>query len=415
MRATVGLSAEQTVVRGVLVSCTPEDGAPEKVLRTIEEQVADGVDAVPGVLDRIVAAVAPDIRIENVAVVYRTAEERRALVTNLSTGGWSSASLVSVRSALLAAVREVPGQEKYGPVLIVETVDRRTSFAVVDAARAQVLASDTWQPGIVGAESADAAVIRIRSQCDSPSTRPEAVLLCGAAAGIPAVAAAFDKGFGVPVLQAPAAATMAARGAALVASGQIEESDPGASGASAAGLRRPVLIAAAIVAVLGATGFAVAQIGDDHPAAHVVAESSAPAGTVPSTSVSAAASVSAAPTIEPVAPPETPAAAEREQIPAPMPPPAVPPVPINPRPTAPPRPTTTVKPEPAESAPQEAQAPAEEQAPEAPPAPSKVGEPDGNGLFPGESPPPAAGADPEVTRQWWDNHWALKQRWLNGG
>lgn len=386
MRATVGLSAEQTVVRGVLVSCTPEDGALEKILRTVEEQVADGVDAVPGVLDRIVAAVAPDIRIENVAVVYRTAEERRALVTNLSTGGWSSASLVSVRSALLAAVREVPGQEKYGPVLIVETVDRRTSFALVDAARAQVRASDTWQPGIVGAESADAAVIRIRSQCDSPSTRPEAVLLCGAAAGIPAIAAAFDKGFGVPVLQAPGAATMAARGAALVASGQIEESDPAASATSTARLRRPVLIAAAIVAVLGATGFAVAQIGDDHPAAKVVAESSLPATTVPSTSVSAA------PTIEPVAPPpESPVAAEMERLPAPMPPPGVPPVPINPRPTAPPRPTTTVKPEPSESVPQqEAQAPAEEQAPEAPPAPSKVGEPDGNGLFPGSPrrPPP---------------------------
>ncbi|MET7767175.1 hypothetical protein [Nocardia sp. NPDC005366] len=409
MRATVGLSVEQTAVRGVIVSCTPEDDAPEPVLRTVEEPVADGAGAVPGVLDRIVAAVAPDIRIENVAVVYRTVEERRAIVSRLSAGGWSSASLVSLRSALLAAVRAVPGQERYGPVLVVETVDRRTSYALVDAARTRVLASDTWQPGIIDAESAAAALTRIRQQGDSPSSRPQAVLLCGAAAGVPAIAAAFDSGLGVPVLQVPGAATMAARGAALIASSQIEDPDRETSPAVRARLRRPVLIAAAVIAVLGATGLAVAQIDDNHPAASRAGDlSTEPAVTPP-------------PPVVPISPAILPV----EPVPPVPPVPPVQPAPELPAPESNSPTETTAPPEPVEPDQQPALAvapepPADQQAPPdeaqpVQPGTTKVGAPDGNGLFPGESAPPPAGADPEVARQWWDNHWSLKQRWLNDG
>ncbi|MBJ8346748.1 hypothetical protein [Antrihabitans sp. YC2-6] len=48
---------------------------------------------------------------------------------------------------------------------------------------------------------------------------------------------------------------------------------------------------------------------------------------------------------------------------------------------------------------------------EAAPSTTRVGNPDGSLLFPGEAPPPA---DPAQLQQWVGNHLAMKMRWLQG-
>ncbi|MBH0776962.1 hypothetical protein [Nocardia bovistercoris] len=416
MRATVGISAEQSVVRGVLVSCGPQEGEPVAEPRTFTEQVTEVEGAVPRALDAIVADAGPDVRIENVAVVYRTAEERKAFVGELSEGGWRSASLVSSRSALSAAARQVRGLARYGSVLVLEVLDTRASYALLGPDRARVLASDTWTPGIADADSARAALPRVREWWDDATGAPEAVLLCGAAA-VAAVAAALEDGLGIPVVIAPDPADAAAKGAALIAGGQVDEESEAPAAVAVGGIRvrRPVLIATvavAVAAVLGATGFAMAQIRSDHPENTESTVSSSVASSVASTTT-------VAPTTESViapAPPPEPAPPVDPPPPEPAAAPEAPPVvpaytaPAHaPRRTPSPAPTTTEEP-PVEEPPAAEPPPA----PAPPPAPSKVGAPGSGGLFPGESPPPAAGSNPEAERQWWDNHWSLKERWLSG-
>ncbi|NMN99255.1 hypothetical protein [Antrihabitans stalactiti] len=69
---------------------------------------------------------------------------------------------------------------------------------------------------------------------------------------------------------------------------------------------------------------------------------------------------------------------------------------------------TAVAPQVAEPAPQVVQeAPAE-------PVQTRVGQPDGSLLFPGEPPPPPLIQDPGAFQQWMGNHLDLKVKWLEG-
>ncbi|MGW4368173.1 hypothetical protein ACWEKT_21275 [Nocardia takedensis] len=412
MRATVGISAEQTVVRGVLVPCGPGEEAGLAEPRTFEYRVADAAGAVPGVLDRIVAEVAPDIRIENVAVVYRGSEERKAVVSDLAAGGWRSASMVSLRSALAAALTDLPAVARYDTVAVLETVGRSSAVVLVGPDRGRVLAYDSWQPGLLDAASVADALPRLRKNWDDPESRPDAVALCQEGLEAAAIAAALDRKLPVPVLRIPDGAYVAARGAALIAAGQIDEAEPAAV-VTGVRWRRPALAAAAAALVLGGAGFAVAQlVGDrDSTAAEgPVASSSGPASAVEAAATSTSTTRTPEPTTPPVIVPPPPDMAPAEQA-APEPAPA--PAPQRPAYTRP-RPTTVNTPPPPEPEPAEPEPEAPPVEPQ-PPAPTKVGAPDGNGLFPGESPPPAPGSDPDAARQWWDNHWSLKERWLSGG
>ena len=48
------------------------------------------------------------------------------------------------------------------------------------------------------------------------------------------------------------------------------------------------------------------------------------------------------------------------------------------------------------------------------PAQTRVGQPDGSLLFPGEAPPPPLINDPAAFQQWMGNHLDLKARWIEG-
>lgn len=88
--------------------------------------------------------------------------------------------------------------------------------------------------------------------------------------------------------------------------------------------------------------------------------------------------------------------------------PAAPAVPMVRVPTAAPI-ATAVVPQVVEPAPQKVQteAPAE-------PVQTRVGQPDGSLLFPGEAPPPPLIQDPGAFQQWMGNHLDLKVKWLEG-
>ncbi|MFE9581226.1 hypothetical protein ACFYO1_32970 [Nocardia sp. NPDC006044] len=383
--ATVGISAERTVVRGVLLIGEFVADARPHLLRAVTEQVDDGqvTAAVATVLDRLTGD--SDLPIDDVAVLYRTADERRALVTFLATRKWQSASLVSIRSALLAVVQDAPGLEAFGTVLAIETLGDHTCCAVVGPDRARILAADSWPAGLHDAESAGRAVSRMWPLLDTIAVRPDVVVLCGAAAAEAEISTVLHNAFGVEVRRLPDFVNAPARGAALVAAEQIRNLPvpvPREHGRS----RRVMLSAAALIVLLGGSAFTVAALHTERtPAVHVLDASAKPTPPEPITSD----------TPPPDRLPSTTEPAEPTSTPPVVVPPARTTDRVEPSPP-PPRSSTSLE-------------------PPAPPTSTTVGAPDANWLFPGESPPPPAGSDPAAVRAWWDNHVALKQRWLNGG
>ncbi|MEV6560249.1 hypothetical protein AB0M22_31335 [Nocardia sp. NPDC051756] len=382
--ATVGISAERTVVRGVLLSGEFTAGMRPNLLRHVDQQVGGepSTEVIVAVLDRLTGEAGPHI--DDVAVLYRTADERRALVTYLASRKWRSASLVSIRSALLAVVQCTPELAAFDTVLVVEALRDSTCCAIVGPDRARILASDSWTAGMHDAESAGRAVAQFWPVLDALSVRPDAVVLCGAAAADPEIATVLDTAFAVPVRRLPDFANAAALGAALVAAEQLRN-EPVPAPRRHHRPRRLLLSAAALAALLGASSFTIAQLRTEHtPVVHVLEAATKPA--LPETITS-----------------DTPAPAQPPIADEPDEPTWVPPV------TRPPTRTTTDRvdpPPPASSISPE---------PTLPPTSTTVVAPNGDWLFPGESPPPPSGSDPAVVRAWWDNHLALKQRWLNGG
>ncbi|MFD8250749.1 hypothetical protein [Nocardia sp. NPDC059691] len=405
MRATVGISAEQAVVRGVMVSSTARRGTRPAVLREIEQPVEHSTAAsVAATLDALTSAAGSRTEIDDVAVAYRTVAERRAIVSQLSSATWRSSSLVSTKTALLALLEEMPGLGEYDTLLVSEVVGYHTSYLVAGPNRGEILVSGTWSSGVVDAESADSAVDRIRPALEAAALRPDAVVLCGASAGDPDVVSALRTGLDAPVIVVPDHANAAAYGAALVAAAPFRRAaEPAVADRRHGG--RVILAGAAVAALLGGAAIAVAQAREDRPADAEIggpAEASltAPQPVDPNpalatpTPAAERAPVSIVPeaavTPEPYPEPPAPHPANAQaQLPLPVPPGPEPP-PAEQQPPPHPR-TTTEYPEPTTAA-----------------------APNDTFLFPGESPPPPWNADPAAVQAWWDNHAKLKESWLNG-
>ncbi|MEV2219260.1 hypothetical protein AB0E01_05225 [Nocardia vinacea] len=400
--ATVGISVEQAVVRGVVLAA----GQPEIVLRSVQRRPGGGAvgAAISGLLDGFADELGDDTGVEDVAIVYRSVAERRSIVSELAAGKWASSSLVSDRSALAVLAREERGLDEFGTVLVLELVEGQTSFVLLGPARDTVSAADSWACGPVDADSAGHMISRISPILDSVDV--DAVAVCGSGADDPDIATVLQVGFEAPVILVPDYADAAARGAALIAAERLREL-PVVVPRNGRRKRRLLLGAAAVATVLGASGIAVAQILDDPgEAIGRAAESLSP-------STPAAAIPSAPITIE-SAPPTAPTAIE------PTPQQLAPMAPTRPPARRTPPATTTQTTEPGAAPTTEStpgSAPPTEPGATTTEAPTSttVGAPDGNWLFPGESPPPSLNADPEVIRAWWANHWMLKERWLHGG
>ncbi|MBF6341315.1 hypothetical protein IU450_36355 [Nocardia abscessus] len=423
MRATVGISAEQTVVRGVMLSSTAPQGTRPTVLREVEQPVEHSIAAsVAAAIDALTADAGSDTdtdtEIDDVAVAYRTVAERRSIVSQLSSAAWRSASLVSIKTALLALLEDLPGLEKYGPLLVLEIVGYHTSYLVVGPNRDHILASDSWMSGVVDANAAGLAVDRIQPSLAAAGLRPDAVVLCGCSAGNPEVVSALRLGLGLPVIAAPDYANAAAYGAALVAAAPFRSAPatPVASDRRRTG--RAILIGAAAAALLGGGAVAVVQERAESPANSEIGPAQAP--------VSAAQLIDPNPAAVPPAPAgeqvpvATPPAAE--YTPQPYPEQAVPPPPapqpaeaqeqfpvVPPVPPAPGPPPADQQPPSGHHRPTTTESPVPPVQP-----PSTAAAPDDTFLFPGESPPPPWNADPAVVQAWWDNHWKLKESWLHG-
>ncbi|MET9486538.1 hypothetical protein [Nocardia sp. NPDC006630] len=394
MRFFGGISAERSVVRGALLPDPAGRQRDSPASSVLEQPVRD--EPVDTVVLEVLDALARDApEISDVAVVYRTVTERRATVSALADGKWQRASHVSIKVALLALAQEAAGT---GNLMVLELLDHHTAFVLATPRRTQIMAADSWSTGVVDAPSTQEAIGRIRPILDAMGLRPDAVLVCGSALADPAVAEAVRLGFTMPVTEAPDAANAAARGGALVVAGQSRQLEAEVP----KGNRRPGLVllgVAVAAATLAATGFTLVQIRE-HTAA-VAQVHMTPAGS----------SAALPPTTQAPAPIPPPAVATDNPAPIPAPDPVTDnPAPVAttpPKHTHPPRPTTT---EPAQTT-----TTTDPTTPDAPPTSTKVGAPDANWLFPGESPPPPAGSDPARIQAWWDNHLALKDRWLHGG
>ncbi|MGK8507389.1 hypothetical protein ACRS5S_04800 [Nocardia asiatica] len=416
MRATVGISAEQAVVRGVLLSSTARRGTRPKVLREVERPVEHSTAAsVAATLDALTAADGAGAEIDDVAVAYRTVAERRAIVSQLSSAAWRTSSLVSAKTALLALVEDLPGPTEHDTLLVLEVVGYHTSYLVVGPNREDVRAWDSWSSGVVDAATAQSAISRIQSALEAAGLLPDAVVLCGSSVRDPDIASALRQGFPGPVVVAPDYVNAAAYGAALVAAAPFRSTPTAPPVAHRRHVGRGILAGAAAAALLGGAAVAVVQAREDRPANEQVGGP----GQAP---VPVAQPVEPNPVAAPPAPaPEVvPVAPDSAAVPGPYPGPPVPPQPapqppiapaempvepIIPPAPAPPleqqptpdrhRPTTTISPEPT-----------------APP-PTTAAAPEEPFLFPGESPPPPWNADPAVVQAWWDNHWKLKESWLH--
>ncbi|MBF6166794.1 hypothetical protein IU486_18840 [Streptomyces gardneri] len=420
MRATVGISAEQAVVRGVMLSSTARQDSRPTVLREVERPIEHSTAAsVAATLDALTACAEPGAEIDDVAVAYRTVAERRAIVSQLSSAAWRSSSLVSTKTALLALIEDVPGLARYATLLVLEVVGYHTSYLVVGPNRDEPLAVDSWASGVVDADTAGLAIERIQANLDAAGLLPDAVVLCGSSVGDPDVVSALRLGFTAPVIVAPDYANAAAYGAALVAAAPFRIASDAPRVPERRHSGRALMAGAAAAALLGGAAIAVVQAREDRPAnAQIGGPVQAP--------VSAAHPAEPNPPVLPPAPPVEQAlvapAPDVVSTPWPYPGPPVPPAPGPPPanvqgempvepiiPPAPPPPllnqptpyrhrptTTTISPE-----------------PPAPP-PATAAAPDEPFLFPGESPPPPWNADPAVVQAWWDNHWKLNESWLHG-
>ncbi|MFR9751698.1 hypothetical protein ACL02S_11765 [Nocardia sp. 004] len=397
MGVTVGISAEQAVVRGVMLLFEARQGAGPIVLREIEQPVGNSIAAsVAATLDALVSAAGPRAKIDDVAVTYRTVAERRAIVSQVSG---QSPSLVSIRTALLALLDDLPGPAKYGTVLVLEVSATHTSYFVTGPQRDALLASDSWAFGVVDSDTAAQVVSRVRPTLDAAGLAPAAVVLCGSAAGNPEIVSALRLGLDVPVIGGPDFVYAAAYGAALVAATRAGNTPVAPIPAEPRRTGRVLVATAAVAAVLGGAVLTIMQLRTEH------SEPKSP------TAASAAASPWSAATTEPH--PETRPHQVNEPVPAPPAPPAEPiPPPAEPYPSEEEQeegiPHEPVPPQAAPAAPVAPAAPAA-----APPA-NNIGTTNHIFLFPGEPPPPPWNAAPTAVHDWWDNHTRLTERWIHG-
>ncbi|WP_280235649.1 hypothetical protein [Nocardia cyriacigeorgica] len=193
-----------------------------RVAATAGDGKAELADTVARALDRIAAEIGSSGEIAGIAVAYRDAAERRAIVTRLASGPWRSASLVSTKSAHLSVAGAMTWLNEFDNLLICEVVPGYQAFTLVDQGRSRVLAATGHSGAVVTMETMRAAVTVARDQLDAAEVRPDAVVLIGTGADQPAVTGAV-AGFGAPVIPCMIAGSAPAIGAALFAMDDLVE------------------------------------------------------------------------------------------------------------------------------------------------------------------------------------------------
>ncbi|MEU8894832.1 hypothetical protein [Nocardia sp. NPDC048505] len=220
---TLGVSTERGAVHAVALAESGER-LPERVLlhrvaKTPGDSKAEVAATVHNLLTRIAAEVEDELEIAGAAIAYRDAAERRAVVTELASGPWHTASLVSTKAAHLSVAGAMTWLDEFDDLVVCEVVPGYQAFTLVDRYRGRVLAA-TSQTGGATEESLGTAVTAAWDQFEAAAVRPDAVVLIGSAADAPAVRAAVD-GFGAPVLPCRLARTAPAVGAALFAMADV--------------------------------------------------------------------------------------------------------------------------------------------------------------------------------------------------
>ncbi|WP_157115785.1 hypothetical protein [Nocardia puris] len=264
--ATVGVSTDISVVRVVLLpnprsdgpSGGPSGGPPEQIDREVDRAgPAAAVTAVLGDLaDRTLSL------IENIAVTYRTPGERRELVTHLGAGRWRTTSLVSVRAALLAFVREHRELDRFGTLLGLEVSERELTYLVTGPSRERVLAAGAWKRGD---DAAAEAFDHVHPALITHGLRIDGIALFGTKRLRPALREQVARAFDAETVTLDGPPDPAALGAAVIAAGQLPEDEPATvllddDTRRAAGLL-PVGIA--LATLLGLAGPTVAHLTDD--------------------------------------------------------------------------------------------------------------------------------------------------------
>ncbi|MGV9817059.1 hypothetical protein [Nocardia xishanensis] len=423
--ATVGVSADRRTVRGVLLFHPTADEPASARLDEVEQEIgaATAAETIPEVLEALADRTLS--LIENIALTYRTVDERRAIVTQLATGRWRTSSLVSVRAALLAFVRDVPSLDRFETILVLEVADRDMTFVLTDAGRSRILGSGTWR---AGSEPAAEAYDRVRPTLLAQGLTVDGVALCGGPVTLELLGDC-ERAFGVPAVIVDDPRAAAALGAARIAAAQLPEDaghdyDPSGATAIAAERRRAGVllpVGAAAAAVLAASGIAVAHVTDEGVWARTpdqkTSQAQAPATPDPGELTAPIVIESTIPAPATGVPQNsvrpTPHAAARPIDPGD---PADPFDPNDPRPRSQ---TATVEPTqydgPAIRDAEPATPGTEPAATPAVPTTTAVGAPNDEGLFPGESPRPPEGSDPAAISAWWENHLRLNQLWMQGG
>ncbi|NKY30767.1 hypothetical protein [Nocardia gamkensis] len=393
---TLGVSTERGAVHAVALA----DGKKladrvllRRVVRADGDGKADVAAAVEAALSALAAGLGSEWAIGGVAVAYRDAAERRAIVTRLAAGPWHSASMVSVKSAHLSVASMMTWLEAHDNLLICEVVPGYQAFTLVDRGRRRVLAA-VGQAGRATPRSLGMGVAAAWEQLDAADARPDAVALIGSAGAGSVVLAAVEK-FGAPVIPCTIGAFASAAGAAL--SVRLEQ-DTCADSVSEPHRARGGVAVFAAAGVL-ASGMVVGG-------SYLLNDSSRPAPTVVSDARIEGAGASHP--ADQVRPADTEAhessdgplgsgadaGATGVQFP-------------EPRWGAAPRPLPLVAAD-ATNGPE-----TNASAPLVPgtgvPADRAVGAPDGALLFPGEAPPPAV-FTPEAA-DWWDEHLRLMAQW----
>ena len=412
--ATIGVSTERGIAQAVSLAALSHPGVEShgfnrREQSLVEDRSSDTGTAVLAVLEAMEADLGGSI--DGAAVAYAHAEERSVIVSALASGRWSASSVVSAQSAQLAAIQRVPGLDAYRDVLLYEATARSLAHSVVDSTRTCVTGSGSLRVDSLNFESVGRSLQQARTTLEEMGVEPDAVVLFGPFdAGAVEI---LENAFHVPVIASPGHATATALGAALLAERDIP---PVASTMPGRSSHKRSVVAAAVIAVLGAGGAlawgigAGSDSGGEVSAAHSLPLTSTRAVPGPaSTEAGPAALPRAHPTTSPVgraaAPPIVPGSASSSAVGS------DPATGVDRRSS---RPLGTQRTVNAGPPPPLATAPPATVASE-PVTPSPVGAPGGNWLFQGEAPPPPLGADPAVAQQWWDHHWALKDRWLHGG
>ncbi|WP_040789300.1 hypothetical protein [Nocardia paucivorans] len=217
---TVGVSTERGAVHAVALDDSdvplPDRILVHRVLEVLGTGRAEVAAAVARVMDEVARELGPAEEIAGAAVTYRDPAERRAIVTELATGPWRSASMVSTKSAHLSVAGAMTWLGEFGHLLIGEVVPGYQAFTLVDAARTRVLAATGQSAAEPTMAAMSAAVGAARDQIEAAQVRPDAVVLIGSAADQPAVMGAVG-GFGASVIPCGMARTAPAAGAALCA------------------------------------------------------------------------------------------------------------------------------------------------------------------------------------------------------